>query len=542
MIVFTQSLKAVDARIKIKNMKPALSLSVRKLFIFLLFFVCSSQTKLIAQATDNLIKVKLSGLKQVAKVDERYQSFNVEMAEVVGGNFWIPYDMMDTTKPITGNVVVGETKSLYRAVPPIDLHSKRLRMLAAALGPTYMRVSGTWANSTYFQDNDEPRMAAAPAGFKNVLSRKEWKGVVDFAKTVDAKLVTSFAISDGARDKDSIWTPVQAQALVNYTKSIGGSFAAAELFNEPTYASYGGAPKGYNASTFAKDFARFSSFVKSNLPDMIVLGPGSTGEGGILPPSRMAILKTEDLLAANPKPVFDVFSYHYYGGASKRCAPAGVPGSISPDDALSQQWLNKTVKACNYYKGLRDEYLPGKPIWLTETADAACGGNPWAATFLDCFRYVEQLGKLAKEGVQVVMHNTLSASEYGLLNQDTHEPRPNYWTALLWSRFMGTEVYDAGSSTPGVDLFIHNLKKKQDGRALLIVNTLNTSAAVNVPSVAEKYTLTAKELQSKKIQLNGQELSLTANDQLPVIKGKTIKKGVVQIPPYSITFLTFLTL
>ena len=104
---------------------------------------------------------------------------------------------------------------------------------------------------------------------------------------------------------------------------------------------------------------------------------------------------------------------------------------------------------------------------------------------------------------------------------------------------MGTEVYDAGSSTPGVDLFIHNLKKEQDGRALLIVNTLNTSAAVNVPSVAEQYTLTAKELQSKKIQLNGQELSLTANDQLPVIKGKTIKAGVVQIPPYSITFLTF---
>jgi len=152
------------------------------------------------------------------------------------------------------------------------------------------------------------------------------------------------------------------------------------------------------------------------------------------------------------------------------------------------------------------------------------------------------LGKLAKEGVQVVMHNTLSASEYGLLNQDTHEPRPNYWTALLWSRFMGTEVYDAGSSTPGIDLFIHSLKKKQDGRALLIVNTLNTSAAVNVPSVAEQYTLTAKELQSKKIQLNGQELSLTANDQLPVIKGKTIKAGIVQIPPYSITFLTFLTL
>ncbi|MDQ3847302.1 MAG: hypothetical protein M3342_25285, partial [Bacteroidota bacterium] len=55
----------------------------------------------------------------------------------------------------------------------------------------------------------------------------------------------------------------------------------------------------------------------------------------------------------------------------------------------------------------------------------------------------------------------------------------------------------------------------------------------------EQYMLTATELQTKKIQLNGQDLALTANDQLPVIKGKAIKAGVIQIPPHSITFLTF---
>jgi len=30
----------------------------------------------------------------------------------------------------------------------------RLRKLAAALGPAYVRVSGTWANSVFFQDTD----------------------------------------------------------------------------------------------------------------------------------------------------------------------------------------------------------------------------------------------------------------------------------------------------------------------------------------------------------------------------------------------------
>src|SRR5881396_438550 len=140
-------------------MKPLRSLSIIRISVALFFFTCSQQGELSAQAVENATNIKLSGLKQVAKIGERFQSFNVEMVEVVGGNFWIPYDKMDTSKPITGNVVVGETKSLYRALPPINLYEKRLRMLAAALGPTYMRVSGTWANSTYFQDNDEPKIA-----------------------------------------------------------------------------------------------------------------------------------------------------------------------------------------------------------------------------------------------------------------------------------------------------------------------------------------------------------------------------------------------
>jgi len=30
-------------------------------------------------------------MPRIADVDERYQSYNVEMAEVIGGNFWKPY-------------------------------------------------------------------------------------------------------------------------------------------------------------------------------------------------------------------------------------------------------------------------------------------------------------------------------------------------------------------------------------------------------------------------------------------------------------------
>jgi heparanase len=40
----------------------------------------------------------LKDLKIVGKVDERYQSFNVEMCEVIGGDFWIPYNLIDSVR------------------------------------------------------------------------------------------------------------------------------------------------------------------------------------------------------------------------------------------------------------------------------------------------------------------------------------------------------------------------------------------------------------------------------------------------------------
>ena len=135
------------------------------------------------------------------------------------------------------------------------------------------------------------------------------------------------------------------------------------------------------------------------------------------PPSRPTC-------SPRPDPALDAVSYHYYGTLSERCS-----GKSTPETALSEEWLSRDGSDAHLLQTLRDQFEPGKPIWLTETADAACGGNPWAATFLDTFRYLDQLGRLARAGVQVVMHNTLAASDYGLIDEKTLQPRPNYWGA-----------------------------------------------------------------------------------------------------------------
>ncbi len=336
--------------------------------------------------------------------------------------------------------------------------------------------------------------------------------------------MTSFAISAGTRDPSGVWTPEQARRLLAYTSSVGGTIAAAEFMNEPNLAAMGGAPAGYDAAAYGRDFRHFHSFVKQNFPGIMLLGPGTVGE------TEMA----SDLLMASGPARLDAFSYHHYGTLSERCR-----GGHTPEAALSEQWLAQTDQTLAFYRLLRDRFEPGKPIWLTETAEAACGGNRWAATFLDTFRYLDQLGRLAKAGVQVVMHNTLAASDYGLLDETTLTPRPNYWGALLWRQLMGTGVLDSQAPVrAGLHIHAHCQRGMPGGVTLLVINTdRDASHTLQLGNDSERYTLEAVDLQDAQVRLNGRPLALETSGELPRLQGIRTPRGAVSIAPASISFL-----
>src|ERR1035437_483851 len=168
-------------------------------------FALGTATCLAGQQAAPPAKLSLATMPRIATIDERFQSYNIEMVEVTGGRFWKPYDQLGvasqaTTKEQPSNQSADVDQSRFQYRPPIDLTNARLRKLAAALGPAYVRISGTWANITYFQNSDEPASPTPPKGFDGVLTRQEWKGVIDFSQAVNAKIVTSFAISPGTRD------------------------------------------------------------------------------------------------------------------------------------------------------------------------------------------------------------------------------------------------------------------------------------------------------------------------------------------------------
>jgi heparanase len=503
------------------------------------------------QAQDRTsVQLAPATMKRIGTIDDRYQSYNVEMLEVTGGKFWKPYK--EIAKPAapppagsgssvqSGDTPAGMSADLYQYRPPLDLNNKRLRAMAQALGPAYMRVSGTWANTTFFADTDTPPKDP-PQGYGGVLTRQQWLAAIEFSRAVDAPIVTSMPTGTGARGADGLWQPDQVRRWLAFTKANGGTIAAVEYMNEPTLASMGGAPKGYDAAAFGRDFRVFEAFMRKEYPGTKILAPGSVGEantgwavatGGY---GNLEVLTAADLAASTGGA--DAFSYHHYGAVSQRCTAMGY--QTSADQALSEDWLNRTDQTLAYYRGVRDRSMPGKPFWNTETADAACGGNPWAGSFLDTFRYLDQLGRLARQEVDVVMHNTLVASDYGLLDEDSFEPKPSFWGALLWRRLMGTTVLDAGfANRAGMHVYAHCLRGVLGGVAMVVLNTDRQKASsLALPAAAARYTLTAASSTDKTISLNGTPLQLGPNDALPMMEVEATAVGELAVAPASITFL-----
>ena len=467
----------------------------------------------------------------VRQIDERFQSFQVGFSHLTGGETWRSYDAMPK-----GGAQAGGFAGVREARAPANLNNARLVNLTRALGPMYIRYSGTTANSVYFHDSATPPPAEAPAGFTVVLTRNSWKGAVDFAKAVDAKIVTSFANSPGVRDASGAWTPRMAAPWLAYSRSIGGDIYAAELFNEPNAPEPPRIPKGHTPAEFAHDFAAFRAFM-DEAGGVKVAGPGTATLGVTGVPSIQGIT-AEHYASAQPKPRFDIFSYHFYPAIAARCAPETSPQGISIDRALTEEWLARPDAELLRQKTWRDRFAPGAPIWLTETGGAACGGLRWQPTFLDSFRYLDTQSRLAKLGLDAIFTHALISGSNGVIDEKTLQPNASYWGAVLWRQLMGTKVLDAGPQKTGLHIYAHCLRGTPGGVAILALNLDSSAARIRTSPSARLYALTAPELQSRTVLLNGRRLELSHADTLPALDPVLVRGRTVSLAPTSINFIT----
>ncbi len=492
------------------------------------------------------VKLDTSKLTALREIDERLVSYNIEMTEVTGGTFWKAYTegQVDGTEEFNEVLDWSDMGNLQQWYDPIDLYNPRLRKMAKELGTAWVRISGTWANKTYY-DFDGHCNGVIPEGFQNLLTREQWIGVLEFVKATNTKLLVSIANCPGIHAANEPMPMDQAALLFKFSADYGVPISAAEFTNEPNMMAVSGLPYGYTAADHARDHDIFGAWLKENYPDCLFVGPCTVGDidmmgtgndqagGGIA--SALKMVTTEDLLGEN-KVKLDVFSYHYYNGVSERGIAMG--GHWPEETALTDAYLRVAANCARQYVARRDRYVPGGQMWITESGDAGCGGNTWASTYMDVPRTLNELGEFSTVTDGVIFHNTLASSDYGFLKHGTFEPRPNYFAVLLWNRLMGKTCYATGEEIrEGAHVYCHSRKDGKDGCVYLVINnSLTETTTVELPKEAQMYALTGNgKLRSRTMLLNGKELVLGENDELPELTGVSVS-GKVEVAPGGCTF------
>ena len=490
------------------------------------------------------IRLKAENLNTLRTVNPMLLSYNVEMTEVTGGTFWKAY----TPGQIAGTegfplISFGKSDEMHQWYDPIDSTNPRLIKLAKELGKCWIRVSGTWSTKTYY-DFDGHTNGVAPEGFDSVLTKDQWTNLLDFVKAVDGKLLISVANCDGIHAANEPWQPEQAKLIFDFSKEYGVPIEAVEFMNEPNLLAYSGAPKDYTFEDFIRDQDIFTKWVHENYPECLVVGPCSVGcgkmgkidtEKGIM--KKLTSSMSTSKLLEGSKEKMDVYSYHYYNGVSGRITTLPFI-HWSPKKAASEAYLEAAPYTAKANVPYRDEYAPGAEMWVTESGDAGGGGCEWASTYLDVFRTLNELGTFPTITDGVIFHNTLASSDYGWLKHGTFEPRPNYFAVLLWSRLMGTTVYDSEIAIQeGAHVFCHSRKDGKDGCVYLVINnSLTDTTKVELPKEALRYTLCGNgNVRNTSIYLNGTKLELGANDELPAMEGEAVS-GTIELAPGTCTF------
>ena len=490
-------------------------------------------------------------LQVIRTVNEKLMSYNVEFTEVTGGTFWkayTPEQIAGTEKFDVGDAtnIVSAMANLMQVYPPIDLYNEKLRKLANEFGPVWVRVSGTWATKTYY---DFEGTGVTPEGYQNRLTKEQWIGVLDFVKAINAKLLISVANCEGLHAHDVPFDTSQVEKIFTLTKEYGATIDATEFVNEPNMLDMTGFPPGYTAEDYARDQDIYFKWVHENYPETLCVGPcntdgtmgdddkkeENTGGGVELLSGNMASC---DQLLEGTKEKMEVYSYHYYNGISERLEMVMPAMHWDSDKTLTDKYLAVAGNACRFNIPLRDKYVPGGEMWVTESGDAGGGGNTWASTYVDVFRTLNELGEFATLTDGVIFHNTLASSDYGFLKHGTFDPRPNYFAVLLWNRIMGTTVFDTKEEIrEGAHVFAHSRKDGQDGVAYLIINNSETeTTTVELPKAAEVYKLHADTLRATVMKLNSRELVLGENNELPDLSPDTVE-GTLTLEPATLAFI-----
>jgi hypothetical protein len=443
------------------------------------------------------------GPAAAATVDERFLSVAIDSSQLVGGHWWSPEGKVES---------IGR-----RRVAPIDLSSPQLRDRARALAPAYLRVGGTEADRIYYALGDGA--GEKPSSFDLALTPVEWSGLTDFAKGAGLDLFFTLNAGPSTRDAKGQWTTDNAERLLSYARGRGDDIRVLELGNEINgYWFTYGLRQQPDGPTIAADLEKAHALARKWFPDAVVLGPAEFYWPRVGSPFSSRTQVLAGIFAAGNRPALDAVSWHYYPQQSRRCPIATRRATLT--ELLDPASLDEVSR---WASDVESTSLPNTARWLSETGGAQCGGEPGVSDrFASSLWWMDELGLLARRGESVVVRQTLVGSNYGLLDENTLEPRPDYYASLLFKRLMGRAVLDvrrADGGDPFVRVYAHctapSAQAKPGSVTLLAINLhQQDEATLRFPGgsgrAVDRYEVTAPSLDSAHPELNGRPFALEA--------------------------------
>lgn len=471
--------------------------------------------------------------------------------------------------------LVAEEKFMYL------LGSPKLRTLAKALSPAFLRFGGTRQDfmifnpvnqqnsyqhqNSVFQKGDTCKRLELPPLLEEKLKQQwtqqqtllQWEELhrkyhrvkfteyaVDllYSFTNCSGLDLIFGLNALLRTSGNSWNSSNAKTLLQYCESKQYHMAW-ELGNEPnSYEKKAGIRlDGYQ---LGQDFVQLREILRES---KLYQNTGLYGPDVSQPRAHRRDL-LDGFLESGAEAIDACTWHHYYVNGR----------DTSLEDFLDPQILDTLAVKTNEVLETIDLVSPGKKVWLGETSSAYGGGAVGLSdTFVAGFMWLDKLGLGAKLGLDVVIRQVLIGSGTYHLVDDNLDPLPDYWLSVLYKRLIGPEVlsieaFSIIGQKKRVRVYLHCTNKKstsyKSGAVTVIAMNLSKSPSrIAVPSQVSNSTGEAFILQSEKpgedglysrsVKLNGVLLKMVDDRTLPELKGATLPPGEhLQLPEYSLAF------
>lgn len=426
------------------------------------------------------------GSEAINHVDQRFVSFAIDTAQIVGGKWWAP-NFRFNIKPAT------------KKVEPINLRDKRLIELSKELAPAYLRIGGSDADFVYYQMTSQE--GTSPL-YRHILTKERIDEIIEFAEVSGMKIIFNLNAGPSNRDKKN-YIDKNALELIQYASHKIDTW---ELGNEVNgFIAIHGPKHRISGKQYAQDFSQLKNKLHHELK---LIGPSC-----IFIPRVGEVFGITRQFLQNTKTPPDILSWHYYPQQSKRFIGRVRPARYYK--SYKQRYLNDVQKWAKRMHALHTKYAPKAQLWMTEIGHAMFGGEPnHSNRYIAGIWWMDLLGTLARMHHQVVVRQTLIGSDYGIIDDKTLEPNPDYYNSLLWKKCMGSKVFKASSDNPYLRVYAHSTTGKQRGTniALLAIN-IHDKQSINLKipqGVIKKYHLcTAPNIRSKKVTIDEQ----TCNQQ-----------------------------